>query len=197
MRNKWNQTLANLKRDIALIESSAKETTTQLEALRREVESFKLDFLMHRLEAKRKAAARSRGATALIRNQRMRRGGLLAAASGFILGGLMTGDPSAALGAGMSGFDGVLQGLGETRWAVSLGKRIVVTPQGSVPPSGTWVTYESLQVALAELREKALTGQELGDLDSLIAKLNRGRRKLIYLNLPRIRIVSSQEFDPD
>ena len=197
MRNKWDQTLANLKRDIVLIESRAKETTTQLEALHRKTESSKVDSLMHHLEAQRTAAARSRGATALIENQRMRRSGLLAAAGGFILGGLVTKDTSSALGAGMSSFNSLLQGLGETRWAVSLGKRMVVTPEDAVPPAGVWVTLESLKAALAELRQKALVGQELGDLDSLIAKLRRGRIKLIYLNLPRIRIVSSQEFDPD
>ena len=197
MRSKWDRTLANLERDIALIESRAKETTTQLEALRREMESFKLDFLMRSLEAQRKAAARSRGATALIENQRMRRGGLLAAASGFILGGLVTKDTSSAFGAGMSSFNSLLQGLGETRWAVSLGKMMVVTPEDVIPSVGAWVTLESLKAALAELRQKALAGQELGGLGSLIAKLSRGRRKLVYLSLPRIRIVSSQEFDTD
>jgi len=48
-----------------------------------------------------------------------------------------------------------------------------------------------------EQRQKALAGQELGDLGSLIAKLRRSGRKLVYLSLPRLRIVSSQEFDPD
>ena len=184
MRSKWDRTLANLERDIALIESRAKETTTQLEALRRKTESSKVDSLMHHLEAQRTAAARSRGATALIENQRMRRGGLLAAASGFILGGLVTKDTSSAFGAGMSSFNSLLQGLGETRWAVSLGKMMVVTPEDVIPSVGAWVTLESLKAALAELRQKALVGQELGGLDSLIAKLSRGRRKLIYLNLP-------------
>ena len=189
MRNKWDQTLANLKRDIALIESRAKETTTQLEALRREVESFKLDFLMHRLEAQRKAAARSRGATALIENQRVRRGGLLAAASGSVLVGLMTKDGSAALGAGMSAFDALLKGVGETRWAVSLGKRMVVAPENAVPSAGTWVTWESLKAALAELRKRTLAGQELGDLDSFVAKLKQ-EKNLVYLSLPSFRLVS-------
>jgi len=197
MRSKWDQTLANLERDITLIEDRAKEIATQLEALRREVESFKPDFLMHRLEAQMKAAARSRGAAALIENQRMRRGGLLAAASGFIFGGLMTKDTSSAFGAGMSSFNSLLQGLGETRWAVSLGKIMVVTPEDVIPSIGAWVTWESLKAALAELRQKALAGQELGDIDSLIAKLSRSRRKLIYLNSPRVKIISSQKADDD
>lgn len=196
-RNKWDRALADLRQETVLIECKAKETTAQLQALCREVESYKVDFLLHCLETQRKTVARRRGATALIGDQSMRQGGLLAVVCGFVVEGLITKDPRAALGAGMSSFNSLLEGLGQSRWVVSLGKRIVVAPQGGVPPSGMWVTWESLQVALVELWQKALAGQQLGDLDSLIARLRRGRRKLVYLSLPSIRLVTNQRVDPD
>ena len=51
----------------------------------------------------------------LIRDRKKIRTGLAVAAGGLILGGLIVKDKYAALNAGLSGFNGVLQGFGETR----------------------------------------------------------------------------------
>lgn len=75
----------------------------------------------------------------LMKNKKRLRGSLLVAAGGFILGELVTKDKFAALNAGLSGFDGVLQRFGHTKWVVSFGKKIVVAPSESIPSEGEWI----------------------------------------------------------
>ena len=65
------------------------------------------------------------------------RDSLLVAASSFILRGLLTRDKFGAVTAGMSGFDGMVQGLGESKWCVILGKKISVVPEETISPDVT------------------------------------------------------------
>lgn len=83
----------------------------------------------------------------------------------------MTGDKFTALHAGMSAFDGALQVIGEARCFVSLSKKIAVAPEGSFSLEGIWVTWESLNRAMKELKGKALDGENLGNLDNVISRL--------------------------
>jgi hypothetical protein len=106
------------------------------------------------------------------------------AAGGFILGGLIAKDKYDALNAGMSGFDGVLQGFGETKWAVSLQKELVVVPYDAITTKGTWVTLESLIAAIHDLKTEALQGKQLGTLDNVIQRLRQSGGKLIYIAWP-------------
>jgi hypothetical protein len=106
------------------------------------------------------------------------------AVAGGILGGLVAKDKSVGWSIGLSSFDSAVQELGETTWAVSLGKRIAVVPQDHVLPDGIRVTWESLQKAMSELERGALGGEVLGSLDNIISGLKPGRSKLVYLGLP-------------
>jgi len=182
--SRWSQTIADLKKELACIESSSQDIDRRFEILQREAEFLKMEFLKYSLEKQRKAVARQRGFDLLIRDRKKIGTGLAVAAGGLILGGLITKDKYSALNAGLQGFDGVLQGFGETRWAVSLQKELVIVPYNAIPAKGTWVTLESLIAAIYDLKTEALQGKRLGTLDNIIQRLQQSRGKLIYIALP-------------
>ena len=182
--DKCTQTIAHLKEALASIESNSQRVGRHFEILQRVAESLKMEFLKYALEKQRKAVARQRGFALLIRDRKKMGTGLAVAVGGSILGGLLAKDKYAALNAGLSGFNGVLQGIGETRWAVSLQKKLVIVPCNAIPAKGTWVTFESLINAIDDLKTEALQGKQLGTLDNFIQRIQQSRRKLIYIVLP-------------
>ncbi len=182
--NKWAKTIADLKKELACIESSSQGVSRRFEILQREAEFLKIEFLKYSLEKQRTAVARQRGFVFLIRDRKKAGTGLAVTAGALILGGLIAKDRDAALNAGLSGFNGVLQGFGETRWAVSLQKELVIVPYNAIPAKGTWVTFESLIAAIHDLKTEALQGKRLGTLDNIIQRLQQSKGKLIYIALP-------------
>lgn len=184
MSNEREQVLAKLKEEFALIETRARKVSARIEVRTREKESSKIAFLQQFLEEQMKSEARRRGLVSLIKDKKRLRGSLLVAAGGFILGGLITKDKFAALHAGLSSFDGALQGFGDTKWVVSLGKKVVVAPSESTTSEGEWIAWESVKLAMGELKNRALGGEVLGDLDDVISRLKRGRRGLVFVRLP-------------
>ena len=182
--NKWAKTIADLKKELACIESSSQGVSRRFEILQREAESLKVEFLKYSLEKQRKAVARQRGLALLIRDRKKIGAGLAVTAGASILGGLIAKDKDAALNAGLSGFNGVLQGFGETRWAVSLQKELVIVPNNAIPAKGTWITFESLITAIDYLKTEALQGKRLGTLDNIIQRLQQSKDKLIYIACP-------------
>jgi len=107
------------------------------------------------------------------------RDSLLVAAGSFILGGLLTKDKFNALSAGMSGFDGMVQGFGESKWRVLLGKRISVVPEEAISSQFTgtnWVTLDSFYKTMEELKKRALAGEKLESLDNVISKVMKKPR---------------------
>ena len=145
--------LKHLRQGLTLTEAEDKEIGSHFEALRRETESMKIDALYNYLEEQRKFTARDRGIASLIKDRKRVRDGLLVAGGGFILGGLLTRDKFGALTAGMSGFDGMVQGLGESKWCVLLGKKISVMPEETISPQVTWVTLASFYDTMEELKK--------------------------------------------
>jgi hypothetical protein len=180
--NDWEQTLDELKQEIASIKGRAGTFSTKFEEVRRQAESFKIAFLNHRLEAQRRSLARTRGYTSIMRDGKRLGASLGAAAAGLIFGGIITRDKFAAVNAGLSSFDATLQGLGDTAWAVSLGEDLRLVPKDNITLGQPWVTWESLKNALTQLEREASQGVALGSLDSIISRLQR-RRELIYLGL--------------
>ena len=166
-----NGILEHLRQELTLTEVKAKEIGGRLEVLRRETESIKVDALQNYLEEQKKSVARDRGITSLIKDRRRVRDSLLIAAVSFILGGLLTRDKFGALSAGMSGFDGMIQGLGESKWGVLLGKKISVVPEETISPQVIWITLASFHKTMEELKKRALSGEKLGSLDDVISKL--------------------------
>ena len=171
-----NGILEHLRQELTLTEVKAKEIGGRLEVLRRETESGKVDALQNYLEEQKKSAARDRGIASLIRDRKRVGDSLLVAAGSFILGGLLTRDKFGALSAGMSGFDGMVQGLGESKWCVLLGKKISVVPEETISPQVTWMTLASFHKTMEELKKRALSGEKLGSLDDVISKLMKKPR---------------------
>lgn len=188
----WNQTLVNLKNELASIKGRAEEISNRFQTLGREAESSKIEFLQHSLEKQRRSVARRRGVVSLTRDKKKIGTTLAVAAGGFILDGLITKDKYAALNAGISGLDGALQGYGEAEWAVSLGKEVIVTPKDRLPSKGTWVTLESLKKAIEGLKAEACGGQQLGNLDNVIHRLEQSG-KLVYVSTPTYILTYTRE----
>jgi len=182
--NKWAEILANLKKELACIDSDSRGLSRRFEILQRQAEFLKIEFLKYSLEKQRIAAVHQRGFVSLIRDRKKIGTGLAVTAGTFILGGLIAKDKDVALNAGLSGFIGVLQGFGETRWAVSLQKELVIVPSNAIPAKGTWVTFESLVAAIDDLKTEALQGKRLGTLDNIIQRLQQAKDKLIYIVSP-------------
>jgi hypothetical protein len=183
--SKWAQTIADLKRELACIESSSQGATKCFEILQREAEFLKVEFLKYSLEEQRKAVARQRGFASLIRDKDMKKMGIsvAVAAVASIIGGLTSKDKWVALNEGRLGLKGTLQGFGETMCVVSLQNKLVVVPYDTIPWKGTWVTLDSLIAAIHELKREVLQGKRLGTLDDIIQRLRTSKGKLIYIAL--------------
>ncbi len=166
--------LKHLRQELASTEAEAKDISSHFEVLRRETESMKIDALHNYLEKQRKFTARDRGTAFLIKDRKWVRDSLLVAAGSFIIGGLLTKDKFNALTAGISGFDGMVQGFGDSKWRVLLGKRILVVPEETISSQftgTTWVTLDSFYKTMEELKKRALAGEKLRSLDDVISKV--------------------------
>ena len=168
--------LKHLRQEFTLTEAEAKKIGSHFEILRRETESVKVDALHNYLEEQKESAARDKGIVSLIKNRKRIRDSLLVAAGSFVIGGLLTRDKFGALTAGMSGLDGMVQGLGESKWCVVLGKKISVVPEEMISPQVTRITLDGFYKAMERLKKRALAGEKLGNLDNVISKLTKKRR---------------------
>ncbi len=187
LMNEYKETLAKMRQELTLIEAHAEWISRRFQCLQGEVEVSKVELLQRLLEQRIESEARQRGVVSVMKDRKRLRNSVLVAASGFILGGLLTKDKWAALNAGLSGLDGTLQGFGYARWIVLLGERIIVTASESTHLDGKWFPWENLKLAMGELREKALLGEALGNLDDVLYRL-----ELVIGDLPRsnFRLVS-------
>jgi hypothetical protein len=75
----------------------------------------------------------------------------------------------------------VLQGFGKSDWAVSLDGDLLVVPRNQVTPRHTWVTLESLLLALEEFKEKVRAGEQLDNICDIVAKMKQCRARLVHL----------------
>jgi len=194
-KNNWEQTLDDLQQDIASIKGRAVTFSTKFEEVSRQSEPLKIAFLNHRLEAQRKSLARTRGYTSIMKDGKRLGISLGAAAFGLILGGIVTKDKLSAANTGLSSFEATLQGLGETDWAVSIAKDLRFAPENSITPGKIWVTWESLKSALARLEKEASQGIELGNLDSVVSRLQKSR-ELVYFGLLETKPIRLKRVEP-
>lgn len=178
-----SQKISDLKKELASIESASHQISHRLELIPRETESLKMDVLKHVLEKRRVATARQRGLTSAIKDGRKMGTGLAVAIAGSVITGLITKDKYAVINGGISGFNGTMQGFGETEWAVSLDNELIVAPCDTIPYKGTWVTFKSLMSAINNLRVEALQGKQLGTIHDMIQEFQRSKGKLVYLSL--------------
>ena len=182
--NRWARTIAGLKKELGSIESSSRGVSKRFENLQRQAELLKIESLEYSLEKQRRALVRQRGFALLIKDTKKIRTSLAVTAAVSIFGGLITRNKYATLDAGLSCFNGALQRFGETRWAVSLEKELVIVPDDAIPAKGLWVTFDSLITAIDDFKTEALQGKELGTLDTIIQSFQRSKGKLIYIAYP-------------
>jgi hypothetical protein len=177
LSNEHKETLAKMRQELTLIETRAKKISQHFQKLTREVESLKVESLQKLLAKKIKSEARRRGVASVIRDRKRFESGALSAVGNFIIGGLLTQDKWTAVNSGLSGLDGALQGFGRARWVVLLGKSIVVAASENNQLEGKWLAWDSLKLAMEELRKKAQLGEALGTLDDVLSRLEQKRER--------------------
>jgi len=177
----FNKTVDALGREVVLMESHAHKLSARFQTLSTNTEQLKIDILKAGLENLAKSLARQAGFKLIARDGKKLGVGLAAAAAGIVLGGILTRDGLSTLAAGMSGFNSMVQELGKSRWAVSLDVDLLFIPRNQIAYGRTWVTLESLLLALDELREKACTGEQFRNIGAIIARLKQGHSRLEYL----------------
>lgn len=177
----FNKTVNALGRETAVVESRAHEVSTRFQTLCTRTELLKLDILQRRLINRAKSLARQAGFESMSRDGKKLGVSLAAAIAGLALGAVLGRDGLSTVSGRISGFNGALEALGESRWAVSLDRDLLVTPRNRVTSERTWVTMESLLIAVEELRKKIQNGEECGSLSSTLEKLKRGHSKLDHL----------------
>ncbi len=181
----WEKRVNSLRQELAAIKSRAHTDSTRFQELGKQAECCKVYFVVFQLEARRKSLALGRGAASVTKNKKGLPVALGIAAGASFLAGIITKDGSAAASAAISGFNGALQGLGETDWAVRLGNEIAVVPQENITPGEAWVTWDSLKTAFCDLEEQAKSGACLGNLDEIISELWKSKRLVVVINSPR------------
>ena len=110
---------------------------------------------------------------------------------GSIWGAFETHHGLGAFARGIESFSAALRESGEekVRCAVELGRhiRLIGVSQGEPLPPGRWITWQSLTTAALNLRQRALRGEELGDLNSIISTLQQEGRLVYYVSPLRKR----------
>ena len=140
---------------------------------------MKVDVLQDYLEEQRKSTARDRGIASIIKDRKKVRDSLIFAVGSYVFGGLVTRNKYTALTAGMSGLESMVQGFGESKWRVLLGKRIQVVPEETMSSQftgTTWVTLDGFHKTMEELKKRTLLGEKLRSLDDVISKLTKKPR---------------------
>lgn len=178
--NDWKKVLEELKENLLDIERRANNVSGQLNLLCKISESLKMDILKSKLEKERRHLAQGRGFTALRKNKAALGISLGAAVARMFIGRALGGNKNSALDGGLRAFDASLQDFGETQWAVSLDRKMLVMPRDQIIAGRSWVTWESFMEALQKLRQNAFAGQQLGKLEAIISVLKQDPR-LNYL----------------
>jgi hypothetical protein len=177
----FSKNVGTLGQKLVLIEGCAHELSVQFQTLRIKTELLKIDILKRGLENRTKSMARQAGFKSITRDRRKMKAGLAAAAAGAFLGGVLAKDRLSAFSYGILGFDGVLQGFGNFDWAVSLDGDLLIVPRNQVTPGRSWVTLESLLLALEKLKERVSAGERLDNISSIVAKMKRSQARFVHL----------------
>ncbi len=176
----WENALEYLRHRLDLMQSRAHGDSVRFEELWKQAEYTKVHILADQLESRRKHLARARGVASVAENKKSLP--LLGLAAGItVLAGMITKD---WLAAGATGANAALRELGETEWAVCLGKRLAVASRDHITRGDVWVTWDSLKMALRELEERAKSGAPLGSLDNIISELKKSKKLLFVIIMP-------------
>ena len=184
--SEWGQVAEELREKMVSIEIRASNVSARLTGACRTLECLKVDVLEARLEEDRRRAAIGQGFRVLKQNQLKRNITLASAAAGAIIGGILDKSIDSAWNTGLVAAHSAIKKSGETAWAVSLDRDMMVVPRDQITAERFWVTWESLKEAMGRLREKALDGKKLGNLAAIVSELRQDRqvRRCIRLLQP-------------
>jgi len=168
----WAQVSDLFSWELTALRQRAAGASHDLNELRMKSEQLKIAALRSNLESQKDTLFRTRG-SAIARDYRNIMGiGLGIAAASAILGGIASKDGWQALGSGGTAFSNYLKGLGETDCAVFLGKHLMVVEKSRCT-EGIYATWKSVQAALSGLMADAANGISLGNLESIILRVQK------------------------
>jgi hypothetical protein len=185
----WERRIADFKQEVTQIRLRASNSSINFHEQQKQAECLKVQFLTHELEAKRKSLARNRGLDSFAHNKKNLPVALGIAAAASVFAGIVSGDKYTTAGAGISGFNGALQGLGETDWVVCLDRQLTVRPRNSITAGRVWFTWHSVRAALDELEQQAQNGTQLGNFEAVISEVRRSKR-LVAVIMQEYKIIT-------
>ena len=100
----------------------------------------------------------------------------------------MSNDRLTAANAGLSGFNGALQGLGQTDWAICLDGGLEILPRDNITAGRVWFTWDSVMAALNELEQTAQNGAHLGNLDKVIVEIRKSKKLVAIIIIQPIEL---------
>ena len=181
--SEWGQVAEELREKMVNIEIRASSVSAQLTGACRTLECLKVDILEASLEENRRRAAIGQGFRVLKQDPLKRNLTLGFGAVWAILNGISDESIDSAWNTGLVTAHSAMGAAGKSRWAVSLGKGMMVVPRDQITAERFWVTWESLKEAMGRLREKALDGKKLGSLVAIVSELRQDRLVLRCIRL--------------
>ena len=163
--------LESIRDELTVAEVKAKDIHSHLQFLIREAEFTKILVIEFYIEKQKESVARDKGFTYLFKEKSRLRDSLIFAAGSFVFGRLLTKDKYGALTAGVSGFDGMVRGFGESKWCVLLGYSISIVPEGTISTQVPRISLGYFYETMEELKKGALSGKKVGEFDDIISKL--------------------------
>jgi|GEM_PF-2418379 hypothetical protein len=184
----WDKRVKDIRQEVNLIKGHADKTSKKFKELQRQAEYYKIRFLTYELEGKRKSLTHSRGFASIVKNGNGLTAALGIAAAASILTGMMSNDRLTAANAGLSGFNGALQGLGQTDWAICLDGGLEILPRDNITAGRVWFTWDSVMAALNELEQTAQNGAHLGNLDKVIVEIRKSKKLVAIIIIQPIEL---------
>ncbi|MDD5510334.1 MAG: hypothetical protein PHI12_05975 [Dehalococcoidales bacterium] len=186
MNNGWEDTVKKVSGELCYNRTKALNTAGDFDLLCRLMEALKIDIISTGLERQRKSMARNRGITLIDSNNPIIQTSMAIVGIGSaIWGGFIGKDVDSAFNAGTAGVDGLIQGLGETKWYVSLTNNLVIAPQDAINQNGIWVSLERINAVLEQLKKRAIAGEQLGGFSNIINRLKQSFNRKVMKLLPR------------
>jgi len=177
VNNEWENTLNQLSKELCCNKTKALNTAGDIDLLCRLMEALKIDIISTSLEQQRKSIARNRGLALSTGNNQIVQASIAIGIFSAIWGGFIGKDVDSVLNAGTAGVDGLMRGLGETKWYASITDRLVIAPQDEINHSGIWVTLENISAVLGQLKKRAIAGEHLGSFGDIINRLKQSLNK--------------------
>ncbi len=172
----FSHTISQIRSQLVDIQKSANACSHEISHLKVTAEASKMDLLLKELGDKKESISLARG-TQLVMKGNGRNTILFHGLSNILLGYLKSGSDSAY--SALSGANGAVNGIKmvgnrDIDWIVIISGdtiRIVALERGQAIPLVNRMKWETFEMKASELKQRALSGEELGDLDAILKKI--------------------------